>query len=186
MRFRRLSMGGEIVIIALLAILVGLGAMTVRKENIPLWGSPTRVKLIDLPEAAAEPRAENADSLFAPSDAPYRISLAQAAGLYLQREKLGICFLDARLPELYAQGHITGALNLPREHYDEYRDQMLPLLHKDKLIVIYCDSEECEVALELAEALLSEEFRRIAVFEGGWMEWEKSGYSTVTGSEPGE
>jgi rhodanese-related sulfurtransferase len=186
MRLRRIPISGEIVVIAFLAILVGLGAMALREENFPLWGSPARIKLIDLPAAAAEPLAENSDSLFAPSDAPYRILLARAAGLYLQRVKLGVCFLDARLPELYAQGHITGALNLPREHYEEYREQILPLLNKDKLIVIYCDSEECEVALELSEALLNEGFQRIAVFEGGWVEWEKSGYPTVTGSEPGE
>ncbi|MFH1009718.1 MAG: rhodanese-like domain-containing protein [bacterium] len=183
MRLGRLSIGGEIILISILAILVGLGGKVVRQKDIPVWGSPTRVKLIDLPEAAAEPLAENPDSLFAPSDAPYRILLARAAGLYLQREKLGICFLDARLPELYAQGHIAGALNFPREHYDEHRDQLLPLLDKERLIVIYCDSEECEVALELAETLLAEGFGRIAVFEGGWAEWEQSGYPTATGLE---
>jgi len=184
MRFGRLSIGGEILLIALLAILVGLGGKVVRQKDIPFWGSPTRIKLIDLPVAAAAPSAENPDSLFVASDAPYRISLAQAAGLYLKREKLGICFLDARLPELYEQGHIAGSLNFPREHYDEHRDHVLPLLDKDGLIVLYCDSEECEVALELAETLLAEGFRRIAIFEGGWTEWEQSGYPTATGSEP--
>jgi rhodanese-related sulfurtransferase len=186
MRLLRIPMGGEIIVIAFLAIVVGFGAMAVRQENVPLWGSPTRIKLIDVPAAAAEPRPDNPDSLFAPSDAPYRISLARAAALYLQRKKLNVCFLDARLPELYAQGHITGALNLPREHYGEYRDQILPLLHKDKLIVIYCESEECDVALELAETLLNEGFQRIAVFEGGWEEWQNSGYPISTGSEPEE
>jgi rhodanese-related sulfurtransferase len=186
MHRKRLSIGGEIVFISLLAILLGLGGKVVRKDNLPLWGSPTRAKLIDLPEAAAEPTAAKPDSLFAPSETAYRISIARAAGLYLQRKNLGIFFLDARLPELYAQGHVAGALNLPREQYDNYRDQIIPSLDKEKLIVVYCDSEECEVALELADVLLSEGFRRIAVFEGGWVEWETSGYPTATGAEPGE
>jgi len=186
MQRKRFSLGGEIVFISFLAILLGIGGKVVRKEKLPFWGSPTRAKLIDLAEAVAEPSASNPDSLFLPSEIAYRISLARAAGLYLQRQKLEICFLDARSPELYSQGHIAGALNLPREHLEEYRDKVVPYLEEGKLIVIYCDNEECPSAVELAEALLAEGFRRIAVFEGGWDEWAESGYPTTTGSEPGE
>ncbi len=186
MQRKRLSLGGEIVFISLLAILLGVGGKVVRKDTLPFWGSPSRPKLIDLPEAVAEPAAANPDSMFAPSEIAYRITLARAAGLYFQRQKLEICFLDARSPELYSEGHVAGALNLPREHLEEYRDKVVPHLEHDKLIVIYCDNEECPEATELAEALLAEGFRRIAVFEGGWDEWAESGYPTATGPEPGD
>jgi rhodanese-related sulfurtransferase len=186
MQRKRLSIGGEIVFISFLAILLGIGGKVVRKDTLPFWGNPPRPKLIDLPEAVAEPTAANPDSLFVPAETAYRITLARAAGLYLQRQKLGICFLDARSPELYSQGHIAGALNLPREHLEEYRDEVVPYLEEGKLIVIYCENGDCSSAIELAEALLAEGFRRIAVFEGGWDEWAESGYPTATGPESGD
>lgn len=177
------TIGGEIVLISLLAVLVGLGGKVVQKKDVPLWGAPIRVRLIEIPEAEGAPTATNPDSLFVPSEVPYQISLARTAGLYLQRQKLGVYFLDARLPELYLKGHIAGALNLPYENLQDYCDDFVPSLDKKKLIIIYCDNYDCDLSLDLADALLAVEFRRIAVFEGGWDEWVESGYPTATGNE---
>jgi rhodanese-related sulfurtransferase len=186
MRSKGISIRGEIVFIALLAILVGLGAKVARKNGIPVWGSPPIVKLLDVPEANAEPGMVHPDSFFVPSEIAYGISLARTASLYLQREKLGVYFLDARSTELYEEGHIAGALNLPYEHLQDYCDDFVPSLDKEKLIIIYCDNKDCTLSLELAEALLAVEFRRIAVFEGGWDEWVESGYPVATGVESGD
>lgn len=183
---KRISIRAEVVFIALLAILVGLGAKVVRKNGISFWGSPPMVKLLNLPEANAEPHVVHPDSLFVPSEIPYRVSLAHTASLYLQRDKLGVYFLDARSTDLYTEGHIAGALNLPYEHLQDYCDDFVPSLDKKKLIVIYCDNKECPLSLDLAEALLAVEFRRIAVFEGGWDEWVESGYPIATGEEAGD
>ncbi len=180
---RRVSLFREIVFVSLLSILVGFGGKAVHQSNIPLWGRPIPVKLINLPDANAGPKATHPDSMFTPADAPYHISLARAAGLYLQREKLGVYFVDARSHELYAEGHIPGALSLPCEHFDEHFDVLVQLLDKEKLIVIYCDNHECQLSLDLAEVLLAMEFRRIAVFEEGWDQWVESGYPTATGIE---
>ncbi|MBU1937726.1 rhodanese-like domain-containing protein [bacterium] len=183
---RRISLFREIVFVSLLSILVGFGGKAVRQSNVPFWGRPIPVKLISLPDANAGPLATHPDSLFVPADAPYHISLARAAGLFLQQEKLGVYFVDARSHELYTEGHIPGALNLPSENFDEDCDAMVQLLDKGRLIVIYCDNKECPLSLELAEILLGMEFRRIAVFEEGWDKWVESGYPTATGTEETE
>ncbi len=180
---RRISLFREIVFVSLLSILVGFGGKAVRQNTIPFWGRPIPVKLINLPDANAGPKATHPDSMFVPTDAPYHISLARAAGLFLQREKLGVYFVDARSPELYGEGHIPGAMNLPCEHLDEDSDALVQLLDKEKLIVIYCDNHECQLSLDLAEILLEMEFRRIAVFEEGWDSWVESGYPVATGIE---
>ena len=180
---RRVSLFREIVFVSLLTILVGLGGKAVRQSNVPLWGRPIPVKLISLPEANAGPQTTHPDSMFVPADAPYHIGLARAAGLYLQREKLDVSFVDARVPELFTEGHIPGALNLPYEHFVEDCDVLLQFLDKGKLIVIYCDNHECQLSLDLAEILLGLEFRRIAVFEEGWDTWVESGYPVATGIE---
>lgn len=182
----RLSIKREVVFISLLAILVGLGAKAVRQKDIPFWGSPPIVRLLDLPKAIAEPSVVHPDSLFVPSEVPYRVSLMRTVLLHQQKQKLPIYFIDARSPDLYSEGHITGALNLPFEQLDEYHGEVVPSLDMQGLIVIYCDNEDCPLSLELAEALLAEGFRRIAVFEGGWDEWVDSGCPTATELESAE
>ena len=181
---RRVSLLKEIVFVSLLSILVGFGGRVVRQSNVPFWGRPIPVKLISLPDANAGPQATHPDSLFVPTDAPYHITLARAAGLYLQREKLGVYFVDARSHEVYMEGHIPGAVSLSYEHIDgDDCEKMLQILDKDKLLVIYCDNSECPLSLELAETLLGMEFRRIAVFEEGWDKWVEAGYPSATGTE---
>lgn len=180
---KKISIRTEVVFISLLAILLGLGGKGVRKGDIPLWGSQAQVKLIDLPEASAEPRLIHPDSLFVPSEVPYRVSLIRTVLLHQQRKKFGIYFLDSRSAELFSEGHIPGALNLPYEQLEEYYEKVVPDLEKEKLIVIYCDNEDCLLSAELADALLAEGFRRIAVFEGGWDEWVESGLETATSPE---
>ena len=181
---RSISIFREIVFISLLSVLIGFGSKVAQNDKgIPFWGRPIPVMLISVPEANAGPLATHPDSVFTPADAPFHISLARAAGLYLQRETLNVCFVDARSHELYAEGHIPGAINLPAEHFDEDCDAMVQLLDKGRLIVIYCDNKDCPLSLELAEILLGMEFRRIAVFEEGWEKWVESGYPTIIGEE---
>ena len=178
---RRVSLFREIVFVSLLSVLVGFGSKAVHQGSIPFWGRPISVKMINVPDANAGPKATHPDSMFTPADAPYHISLARAAGLFLQKEKLDVHFLDARSHELYAEGHIPGALSLSFEHINgDDCEKMLQLLDKEKLIVIYCDNNECQLSLDLAEVLLGMEFRRIAVFEEGWDAWVESGYPVET------
>lgn len=64
-------------------------------------------------------------------------------------EKLTI--VDLRTPELFAKGHIPGAINLKFEELDKNLDK----LSKDKTTVVYCYDIVCHLsakaALELAK-----------------------------------
>lgn len=85
-------------------------------------------------------------------------------------------FLDARDAGQYQLKHIKGALNLPVRHFELYYSKMKKLLPKDAEIVVYCEGEECGASLHLAEELIGLQYKRIQVFLGGWVEWNKAGY----------
>ncbi len=74
--------------------------------------------------------------------------------------------LDVRTPREYAEGHITGAINL---HVDELREA-LPTLDKDKTYVIYC-----QIGLRgyLANRILRNHGFRAVNLNGGYNLWTK-------------
>lgn len=88
--------------------------------------------------------------------------------------------LDAR-PEIFHRlGHIPGALSLPRDAFEVSFARLLPQLEKQiagrpPLLLLYCQSASCEDALLVANALARNGFSRLAIFQGGWDEWERSG-----------
>jgi rhodanese-related sulfurtransferase len=112
----------------------------------------------------------SADSAFAPADKPYEIDLSTAVGLYMKRKKSNVHFVDARTPDLYTAGHISGAINVPIEELGKY-EATFRALPKEDLIVIYCDGGDCHLSHELAEWALQEGWNRLAVYKGGWDEW---------------
>lgn len=80
-------------------------------------------------------------------------------------------FLDARSSELYQQGHIPGARNLPWESVDEYCDAVIVEIPEDALIITYCDGEGCELSTELALDLFYQGYQNIRVLPNGWNLW---------------
>ena len=44
--------------------------------------------------------------------------------------------VDALMAEVYAQGHLPGAINIPKPKVDELAGSMLP--DKDREVVVYC------------------------------------------------
>lgn len=88
-----------------------------------------------------------------------------------------VIFVDSRQPEEFAEGHISGAINIPV-------DQAFPMYnrHKDKFpldskIVFYCDVG-CDSAMELAFFFCKQDFvdGNILVYEDGFASWRDSGY----------
>ncbi|MCE3224380.1 MAG: Sulfurtransferase, partial [Nitrospira sp.] len=53
--------------------------------------------------------------------------------------------VDVRAAEDYAQGHIPGAVNLPKDQWPSLKG-----LRKDKLNVLYCYSQVCHLAATAA------------------------------------
>jgi rhodanese-related sulfurtransferase len=161
----------HVLIIGFLAVLLGLGARVVQEQPVPFWGHPEPIKLIEPKGAIASSSSlVSPDEAFTPADQPYAIDYPAAMGLYSKRKRDNIHFVDSREPELYVAGHIPGALNVPYEELADYLDT-LNTIPKNELIVFYCDGGDCHLSHDIAEIALSQGWRRVCVYVGGWEEW---------------
>ncbi len=78
-----------------------------------------------------------------------------------------INIVDVRMPVDYAAGHISGAINLPRENWNT-----LMGLRKDKTNVVYCYSEVCHLAAAASQEFAAHGFS-VMELEGGFAEWKR-------------
>lgn len=78
--------------------------------------------------------------------------------------------VDVRAAEDYAEGHIPGAISLPKDRWPT-----LDGLRKDKTNVLYCYSIVCHLA-----ATAAVEFSRkgypVMELDGGWRWWKDDGF----------
>ncbi len=98
---------------------------------------------------------------------PARISYTEARALF---DAGSAIFVDARPPFDFGLGHIKGAVNLPLKDFST-SGPLLDLLPRDRLLVTYCDGEDCNSSVLLAAKLDSAGFKQVQVFFGGWKEW---------------
>lgn len=83
--------------------------------------------------------------------------------------KGGFQVADVRYPKDFAQGHVAGAVNLPRGKWTN------PPLRKDLPVYVYCYDQTCHLAAEASLELVKQGFRAIEV-EGGWERWVQKGF----------
>jgi rhodanese-related sulfurtransferase len=85
--------------------------------------------------------------------------------------------IDARAATFYQQGHVPGALNLPRDTfglaYSVLRVQLEG--HKRDRVVVYCSDADCPDADLVGGALASLGFAHVLVYRPGWEEWTRTG-----------
>lgn len=81
--------------------------------------------------------------------------------------------LDVRSPELYAHGHVPGALNLPHGKIVEIKLREFPL---DTLFVVYCAGPHCNGAHRGAERL-ARLGRPVKLMIGGITGWLDEGFA---------
>jgi len=99
------------------------------------------------------------------------IPLIQAEKIFKKNKAV---FIDARSQEDYNRSHIKGALNLPMHEIDEKFMDIAQKLAPDRLIITYCDGENCSLSHDLAEFLLSAGFSRVKVLVNGLSVWKKA------------
>jgi len=94
----------------------------------------------------------------------------------------GVPVIDARRKEDYDEGHIPGAILF--DYYDmaSYRDQVLPLLSPDQMIMVYCSEPTCEDSELLAKELYLLGYKKLLVFKGGYEEWNAAGFPVERGA----
>lgn len=88
----------------------------------------------------------------------------------INQGKGGFQVADVRFPSDYAQGHVPGAINLPR---GKWRNPSA--LSKDAPVYVYCYDQTCHMAAEAALELVSQGYRVVEV-EGGWERWVEKGF----------
>ncbi|PJD95597.1 MAG: sulfurtransferase [Legionella sp.] len=94
----------------------------------------------------------------------------------LMKENKSLCLIDVREPDEWQEGHIPGALHLPRSQ--------LPSLiraHVSDLqtpIYLYCRGGVR--SLYAAQALADLGFKELYSIDGGIMEWQSAGYTVVS------
>jgi rhodanese-related sulfurtransferase len=81
----------------------------------------------------------------------------------------GFVVIDCRAPELYAAGHVPGALNLPHRRITAQALQALPI-QDDDLIITYCNGPHCNASTRGA-LRFSELGRRVKEMPGGMDGW---------------
>jgi rhodanese-related sulfurtransferase len=100
-----------------------------------------------------------------------------------QARASGGLIVDARSPELYAMGHIDGAVSLPIIEIDRVLPDFLAHVDKGQVIVTYCSGFGCPDSYDLGLRLIEAGYRDVRVFEGGYPEWRDAGLP-VTGEDP--
>ncbi len=89
--------------------------------------------------------------------------------------------LDVRSPELYAAGHVPGAVNLPSRKISE---RLLAEHAPDTLFVVYCGGPHCNGA-DRAAVRLARLGRPVKKMIGGVEGWKDEGLSLATGPNRG-
>lgn len=75
--------------------------------------------------------------------------------------------VDVRAAEDYAEGHIPGAINLPKDQW-----RTLTGLRKDKTNVLYCYSHVCHLAAAAAVEFAGRGYP-VMELEGGFRVWKE-------------
>ena len=102
---------------------------------------------------------------------PTFLTFEEARDVFLKGEAL---FVDARHTYDFGSGHIKGAIRVPLQDFNEIHP-LLTIIPKDKMLVTYCDGEECNSSRDLALKLRSAGFSNVRVFFGGWKKWLANG-----------
>ncbi|MBI3712212.1 MAG: rhodanese-like domain-containing protein [Burkholderiales bacterium] len=87
----------------------------------------------------------------------------------------GFVLLDVRSPEMYARGHVSGAINLVRGKIIASKLAEYPA---DTLFVTYCAGPHCNGASKAALAL-AKLGRPVKIMIGGVTGWLDEGFSLV-------
>lgn len=144
--------------IAALAVTIALFVNHMREAGIPL--------VADWSPAARLQATSGADDLIIP--------MPQAIASYQSGEAI---FVDARSPDQFAEGHISGAINVPWEQVYDYIERIfMAVPGYDSLVIAYCDGEACALSEELVLLLRDLGYSNAKVLINGWTLWRSHGY----------
>ena len=101
-----------------------------------------------------------------------RVTWEEAKPEIASREWL---LVDARDEDQFGAEHIPGAVSLPAASYEEMLFFFAEEHGREKTVVVYCGTEDCEMSAELAMRLRDEAgLTDIRILEGGILAWKRA------------
>ena len=79
-----------------------------------------------------------------------------------------LVIVDVRAAEDFAKGHIPGAINLPKEQWDNPQG-----LARDKTNVVYCYTQQCHLAANAAVRFATKGYP-VMELDGGFEVWKEN------------
>jgi rhodanese-related sulfurtransferase len=155
-RLTRLPLIGQCLAILVLSAAISLAVNHLRPDGLSLIGDWSPQALLTTPDSG--------ESL--------AISLQEAETLFFAQMAV---FVDARAEELFRQGHIQGARNIPGNELESRYPEVMADVSPDSLVVSYCDGETCSSSKEVAFALMDNGFTQVRVLVNGWTVWHEAG-----------
>jgi len=84
-------------------------------------------------------------------------------------------WVDARPDAEFEQDHVSGAVPLNEDRWNELLPRFLATWSPEKRVIVYCSSQSCNASREVAfkdEHVF--QLKNVFVLEGGWEGWLKS------------
>ena len=125
----------------------------------------------------AQPATGAAGPPATPLSMPREISLDRAKALF---DDNGAIFVDARHPVDFAAGHIRDARNLLATNEATWLSAFIAATDSSRVIITYCDGENCHLAPELAELLYFNGFDNVYYLKNGLTQWRQHGFPVAT------
>ena len=85
-----------------------------------------------------------------------------------------VLWIDARSSQEYEKRHISHAVLLNEDQWDQLLGDALDHWRPGQPVVVYCDSRFCKASLGVARRLREEGVNPVYVLKGGWETWEAS------------
>ena len=106
-------------------------------------------------------------------DHELELDISEARNIYFLGKSI---FVDARVSELYEEGHIRNAISLPVNQFDDLVETFMADCPPSASVVTYCTGRECEDAHQLARYLSEAGYSDIQVYADGYGTWKEEGY----------
>jgi rhodanese-related sulfurtransferase len=148
----------EIAVILLVASFIGL-----------IWNHQMLYAVWSGKSVPAPSFPASADSV----DLPLPAGLAQAKYLYDHKQAV---FVDARDELTFSGGRIKDAISLPVGKFEANLADFKSKVPLSDTLVVYCNGYGCNDSMIVGKKLMSDGYRQVLVFEGGYPEWKDAGY----------
>ena len=116
----------ESLVVLIIALILAIGIYALRPAALPLVNSQS------VPETVP-----NEDTLYEP------ISIDQAEEMFNQGSAV---FADARSLAAYEEGHISGAVHLDPQDFDQWSDELIAQYPPEQIIIAYCHGTQCDLS----------------------------------------